>query len=207
MLPLLSIILQAMILCPHISDRTSVGGITVEDRSVCDNVMTVRTCWSADSLYFVFDVKDTHLRAFQTTKDSPELFLDDMVEVLLDCNMDRVRDWKEDDFVYHVNILGQKKDDRGCGGGRTDSSWDGEAKYSIILRGTLNNDADIDDGYTVNLAIPWTEIGHKPHPGLRMGVNFACSDNDGLGRQLIKWCPSDVTRDTDTFGTIKLIKK
>lgn len=207
MFSLLSIILQAVILCQHVSDLPPRDGIIVEDSAVCDNVMTVSSCWSADSLYFRFDVKDTKLRAFQTQKDSPELFLDDMVEVLLDCNMDRVRDWLEDDFVYHINLLGQKKDDRGLGGGRLDVSWDGVAKYRITLRGTLNDDSDIDDGYTVELAIPWTEIGRKPHPGLRMGVNFACSDNDGLGRQLMKWQPSDITRDTDTFGIIKLVGK
>ena len=169
-----------------------------------DNVMVVKTCWSADSLYFMFIVSDADLRAVQTETDHPKLYLDDMVEVLIDTENDKTSFWHEDDIVYHINILGFKKDDRGTAEHESDATWNGTAKYVIGLQGTLNDSSDVDGGYFVRVAFPWTELGHIPYVGLRMGVNFANGDNDGCGRQLYNWCHSDPMRSPDTFGTLVL---
>lgn len=210
---LIAVILHSTLLkCSFVSGNPKAEGfsypeendIIVVDSEICDNEMTVSSCWTLDSLYFKFEVRDTNLQAYCTRKDSPKLFLDDMVEFLLDCNFDRNRAWLPDDIIYHINILGYKKDDRGLENGKSDSSWDGKAEYDIVVRGTVNDDSDKDLGYTVIVAIPWDEIGHTPKKGLKMGVNFVCGDNDGNGRQLLKWCPSETTRDTGTFGVIIL---
>src|SRR5690554_1451111 len=47
-----------------------------------DNVMNVFSKWNIDSIFFFFKVRDICLRAFQAEKDHPQLYLDDMVEVL-----------------------------------------------------------------------------------------------------------------------------
>lgn len=169
-----------------------------------DNVMIVKTCWSVDSLYFMFKVLDTDLRAEQTEADHPKLFLDDMVEFLIDTDNDKTEFWHEDDIVYHINVLGYKKDDRGTPEHKSDATWDGHAQYAIELHGTLNDSSDVDYGYIVKVALPWTELGHIPHSGLRMGINFANGDNDGCGRQLYNLCYSDPMRSPDTFGTLIL---
>ncbi len=177
--------------------------IKVKHSEISDNSMTVRSLWDSDSLYIRFDVTDSDLRAFQTEKDHSQLFLDDMVEVLFDTEMDRSLDWQPDDIVYHINILGQKKDDKGMKNGVSNFEWDGTASYRIFLDGSVNDGSE-DAGYTVVVAFSWTELGRTPYSGLKMGINFANGDNDGKGRQLYNWCDADPMRTPSVFGTLEL---
>ena len=196
--------------CCHVhgadTDWGMVDPLVFARKDESDNETVVRTCWSADSLFVLFEVRDADLRAFQVETDHPQLFLDDMAEVLIDGDNDKTPYWHEDDIVYHINILGTKKDDRGTAGHQSDASWDGRARYEIEIRGTVNDSTDVDEGYTILIAFPWPEIGQTPRPGLRLGVNFANGDNDGKGRQLYNWCDSDPMRSPDTFGTLILME-
>ncbi|NJO87557.1 MAG: hypothetical protein HC831_00300 [Chloroflexia bacterium] len=74
-----------------------------------ENSLSIFSRWNNDSLYFFFKVEDTCLRAYQTEKDHRELFLDDMVEVLIDTRNDNDSCWAEDDIVYHINLLRVKR--------------------------------------------------------------------------------------------------
>ena len=152
-----------------------------------ENVMDVKTVWSEDSLYLFFQVKDSNLQCVQMENDHPALFLDDMVEFLFDSRNDRGEEWIEDDIIYHINIFGFKKDDRGTPEGISDPQWNGSARYAVNIRGTVNEDSDIDDGYDMEVALPWTELGVCPCDGLVMGADFVCGDNDSIGRQLFDW--------------------
>lgn len=169
-----------------------------------DNRLSVFSRWDAGSLYFFFKVTDSDLRAYQTEKDHPQLFLDDMVEVLIDTRNDKGGLWAEDDIVYHVNLLAVKKDDRGSREGASDPTWDGKARISVQLSGTLNDPSDTDTGYLITLIIPWSEIGQSPHPRLTMGINFANGDNDGKGRQLFDWAAAWPLRSPNAFGDLIL---
>lgn len=180
------------------------GSLCLENPDVSDNQMIVRSCWDSDSLYFRFEVRDTDLRAFQTEQDHPQLFLDDMIEILIDADNDKGPHWKEDDIVYHVNILGVKKDDRGTALYTSDATWNGRARYRIELYGNVNDTLACDEGYTIELVIPWSEIGRSPTVGTALGVNFANGDNDGCGRQLYDWCNAVPMRSPNVFGTLVL---
>jgi hypothetical protein len=171
-----------------------------------DNEVTVKTLWDMDSIYFLFDVVDFYLRAFQTEKDHAKLYLDDMVEILLDTKNDKTECWAADDIVYHINLLGQKKDDRGSDSCITDPAWDGNARYTINIYGTLNDTTDIDKGFQVEMALPWSELDLQPSENLEIGINFANGDNDGNGRQLFGWVGIDTMRSPHLFGTLILIK-
>lgn len=171
-----------------------------------ENTMSVFSRWNADSLFFFFRVEDTCLRAYQTEKDHAELYLDDMVEVLIDTQNDKDSCWAADDIVYHINLLGVKKDDRGTPECLTDPSWDGNGRITVQLLGTLNDTTDTDQGYMVTLALPWAELGQEPFEGLTMGVNFANGDNDGKGRQLFDWVGAWPMRSPYAFGNLILIK-
>lgn len=170
-----------------------------------ENRMTVFSHWNNDSLSFFFKVEDTCLRAYQSEKDHPELYLDDMVEILIDTQNNKDSCWTEDDIVYHVNILGMKKDDRGTKECITDPTWDGNVQISVQLFGTLNDTTDMDTGYIITLSFPWVELKQKSEPGLKMGINFANGDNDGKGRQLFDWVGAWPMRSPYVFG--KLILK
>ncbi len=154
------------------------------EKESSENKMVVYSVWNQDSLWFFFKVTDSDLRAFQTDKDHPQLYLDDMVEVLIDTRNDKDSCWNLDDIVYHINILGEKKDDRGTPECVTNPLWDGVARITVELFGTVNDSTDIDTGYLVTLSFPWDEIEQTPLAGLTMGINFANGDNDGKGRQL-----------------------
>jgi hypothetical protein len=174
------------------------------ERVKSENKMFVYSVWDMDSLYFHFKVLDSDLRVYQTELDHPELYLDDMVEVLIDTENDKDSCWAEDDIVYHVNLLGIKKDDRGNNDCLTNPKWNGDAGIRIQLLGTVNDTTDIDTGYLVNLSFSWKEIQQKPHQGLLVGVNFANGDNDGKGRQLFDWAGALPLRSPFAFGTLIL---
>jgi hypothetical protein len=169
-----------------------------------ENRMTVFSHWNRDSLSFFFKVEDTCLRAYQAEKDHPELYLDDMVEILIDTQNDKDSCWAEDDIVYHVNILGIKKDDRGTKECITDPTWDGNARIFVRLFDTLNDTTDIDSGYIIILSFPWAELKQKSEPGLKMGINFANGDNDGKGRQLFDWVGAWPMRSPYAYGSLLL---
>ena len=68
------------------------------------NKVVVKTLWNEAALYFLFKVSDKNLQAYQTEQDHPKLFLDDMVEFLIDMNYDRDSCWNEHKLIYHINF-------------------------------------------------------------------------------------------------------
>ncbi len=175
-------------------------------RAGSENRVKIRSCWDMEMLYLSFDVKDHDLRAYQDSTDHPKLFLDDMVEFLIDTNNDKDSCWGPDDLVYHINLAGAKKDDRGLVDCKTDPSWNGEAIFKVKTDGTVNDTLDVDRGYTVEIGIPWNEIGKSPKSGLILGINFANGDNDGKGRQLFDWTGAWPLRSPYAFGNLVLNK-
>ena len=187
-------------------DRAS--SISVSDSSISPNTMTVRSVWDRDSLYFRFDVLDSNLWALQTERDHKILYQDDMCEVLLDCDNDHSGKSDCDDRIYHINLNCTVKDDCGTDAGVSDKDWDGRETFRVLLRGSLNDSSDVDEGYTIFLAIPWTDLGRKARPGLVMGMNTAFSDRCGAEceRKMVLWRPAALTRDTSTFGELLLVR-
>ena len=182
------------------SDNIKIVGELVQS----ENEMSVLSFWNTDSLYFFFKVKDKDLRAYQDSLDHPRLFLDDMVEILLDPANNKDSCWNKDDIVYHVNLLKVKKDDRGAANCKSDTKWNGNAEIQIKILGTLNDTIDRDQGYLMSIVFTWQELGQSPQLGVKMGVNFANGDNDGKGRQLFDWVGAWPIRSPYAFGTLLL---
>lgn len=180
-------------------------GITGE-AAQSDNKLSVLSFWNIDSLYFFFKVKDKDLRAHQDSIDHPKLFLDDMVEVLLDPENNKDSCWNKDDIVYHINLKKIKKDDRGTEECITNPKWNGKARIQLQIFGTLNDTTDIDQGYLMGIVFPWEEISQRPKSNLMLGVNFANGDNDGKGRQLYDWVAAWPVRSPYAFGNLILKK-
>lgn len=176
------------------------------ERKLSDNTITCRSVWDQDYLYLSFEVEDKNLHAYQQEHDHEKLYLDDMVEFLLDPNLDQSSDWLPDDLVYHINLLGYVKDDRGTLAGKPNTFWNGDAIFEIEVNGTINQDHDQDHGYVLEVALPWKEIGLKPQPGTSIGFNFTNGDNDGKGRQLFDWKGAWPMRNPKQFGTLILEK-
>jgi hypothetical protein len=190
------------------SDWNKKGNVVLNgEEEQSENKLWAFSRWNNDSLWFFFKVEDQCLRAYQTEKDHSKLFLDDMVEILIDTKNDKDSCWAEDDIVYHINLLKNKKDDRGTKECITNPAWNGVAHISVQLYGTLNDTTDLDTGYIVSLVFPWKELEQSPKPGLMMGINFANGDNDGKGRQLFDWAGAWPMRSPYAFGNLILVKK
>ena len=168
------------------------------------NGVQIYTLWDENYLYVAYEVRDRYLVGLQTERDHKALYKDDMIEVLLDPRQDATDLWLEDDIVYHVNILGQVKDDRGTPEGKSDATWQSEALFAVTCQGTLNDSTDLDQGFRVELAVPWSEIGKKPVPGETLGINFAAGDAEGADEHLWDWCGAHPFRQPSAYGVLKL---
>jgi hypothetical protein len=162
---------------------------------------SVQTFWNNQYLYIAFQIKDKNLQAIQTSLDHPKLYLDDMVEFLIDTQNNKDSCWQEDDIIYHINLLGQKKDDRGSFDCITNPEWNGNAEYTIKKLGSLNDPTDIDTGYIVEIRISWKELDIEPVAGLKLGFNFAVGDSG----KLFDWVGASPFRSPYAFGNLILI--
>ncbi len=135
--------------------------------------------WNKKSLFIAFKVSNTNLQAQKSTRDAVGLHMDDGVEFLIDTKGDQSTNWEVDDIAYHINVLNAIIDDRGLTeSGEYNNSWDGTAVTAVNISGTINNPEDEDDGYQVEVAVPWKELGVKPSAGLTMGINLCINDRD-----------------------------
>lgn len=168
------------------------------------NRVKIFTLWDQNYLYVGYEVEDRYLVGFQTERDHKALYKDDMIEVLLDPRRDATDQWLEDDIVYHVNVLGQVKDDRGTPEGKSDATWQSQGQWAVGIQGTLNDSTDQDTGFSVELAIPWKEIGVTPRPGVTVGINFATGDAEGPDEHLWDWCGASPFRQPAVYGVLRL---
>lgn len=172
-----------------------------DEKGKTDNKVKIYSLWDEENLYFAFDVKDSNLEAKQTEQDHAKLFLDDMIEFLIDPRNDKDSCWALDDIIYHINILGQKKDDRGTISCLTDPVWNGDARYATRINGSVNDPSDVDIGYVIEISIPWHEMKIKPSAGRLIGANFGNGDNGTL----FDWVDASPFRSPYAFGNLVLV--
>jgi AraC-like DNA-binding protein len=179
------------------------------ERGARDNSATVRVLWDSDKLYVAFVVRDTELMG-RHVGDDQRIWLDDAVEVFLDTKRNGqeglllpdeefkrrggrydsrgAREFKDsDDYHVVVNVRGSLATARGVDLSPDDYSWDSDVLHAVASNGTINNGADIDSNYVVELAIPWASMGVKPRGGLVLGADFAVEDVDPDRRLPFGW--------------------
>ena len=164
-------------------------GFTDAGSAPARNSATVGICWDESYLYVCFIVDDRDLRSLSVEHDDPSM-RDDSVVVLIDTRNDRSAGWRTDDVLYQANlrmlpdeedpsgVRPRVSDQRGMPGG-TGQVWDGHLRAAVTLQGTLNQPDDLDEGYVVEMAIPWYDLGVSPRAGkTRFGLNLAVYDRD-----------------------------
>ena len=147
-------------------DWAGMSGVSFEDdsgRGSADNTANVKTAWDDNYLYFAFEVEDTNLQAVETVRDGA-LYLDDIVEVYIDTLNNDGSLMQTDDYHFIVNLNNAVGDQKRTGTG-TDTGWDCSIVSAVTMVGTLRDATDIDTGYFVELAIPWSDIGGIPLEG------------------------------------------
>ena len=163
----------------ELSEWGNASAVTFKDdsgRGRADNIAKVKALWDDKYLYFAFEVTDTNLQAVETNRDG-NIYLDDAVEVYIDTFNDNGSVMKVDDYQFLVNIINVKSDMKGTGNGK-DASWNSNMISAVKIDGTIGNNGDIDKGYTMEIAIPWSDIGGLQNAGNVIGLDLAVGDRD-----------------------------
>ena len=134
--------------------------------------------WDDDYFYFAADIEEPHLWATLTARDSV-IFQDNDFEIFIDPDGD-THNYFELEInafatVWDLMLVQPYRD-----GGPAIHAWDiAGLKAAVDARGTINRPDDRDDGWSVEIAIPWRIIDEaapgrrKPRAGDRWRVNFS----------------------------------
>ena len=144
------------------SDYT-VDFIDIEGDKIPSQKTNTKMLWDDDNLYIFAKLYEEHIWGDITTRDST-MFLNNDFEVFITPN-DHVNSYGE----FEINALGTEWDlflnKPYRLGGRADSSWNIEGlKSAVSIDGTINNPNDIDNFWTVEIAIPLNQISLLKDP-------------------------------------------
>lgn len=133
---------------------------------------TVRTSYNADFLYLYVDVRDKNLNA-----DSDLPWDDDGIEVYVDPQNKNCNGVCGGMYKFLFNIENKTLHSYG-NNSRAWVDWTPSGiQYKFQLDGTVNTNTDTDDGYSVEIAIPWNQIGGKPNLNSGWGIHFKLHDD------------------------------
>ena len=106
--------------------------------------------WDDKNLYVAFECEDAHIWAEYTQRNDP-VWRDDAVEVFTSPNPDNPEDY----FNFEFNALGTILDGSPYYGNKS-SEWNAVGVQTAYMHsGTLNQDADTDIFWTMEIAIPF----------------------------------------------------
>jgi len=138
----------------------------------------VKMLWDDDFLYIGADLEEPHLWGTLETRDSV-IFQDHDFEVFIDPDGD-THDYFEIEInarntIWDLMLIQPYRD-----GGPAIHGWDiAGLRTAVHLRGTINRPGDSDDGWSVELAIPWKMLAEaaprraRPRDGDQWRVNFS----------------------------------
>ncbi len=121
--------------------------------------------WDDNYLYIAAEIEEPHVWATLTNHDSV-IFHDPDFEVFMDPKGET-----QPYYEFEMNALNTTWDlllnKPYMDGGKPHNQWEiSGAKTSVNIRGTLNNPAGTDKGWTVELAFPWKVLAeHARHAG------------------------------------------
>lgn len=176
------------------------------DRGDRLNAASFRLAWDARKLYVAADVKDTELFASRV-EDSSKIYSDDGIELFVDRGFDHGEFMQEDDYHLMVSIGGSAAFSHGSSRLHDVEEWTVPQEFDssadllrfVRLRGTPN-DALPDQGYTVELAIDWSELGGVPRSGETIGIGLCVDDRDApFGPELVEDAALPMGRGFEAF--------
>jgi hypothetical protein len=150
-----------------------------------DNTVMFGTLYDADYLYVGVSVTDPDL-----WNDSKDAYDDDSVEVFLDADHSRgsvldIHDWHFRKGYNDTALFERLNETVGA-----QHAW-----------------SAVDGGYTVELAIPWKNLGMTPSAGMTLGFDLAVNDDDNGGTregQLVWSGIADNYKNTMGYGELTL---
>jgi hypothetical protein len=132
---------------------------------------SARMVWDDTALYVAFDVEDPDIWGTLRKRDDP-IYTEEVVEVFIDANADG-RTYNELQVSPHNVVFDAYFPARRQG---MDLSWDSQMTSAVKVRGTLDDASDRDEGWTVEMKIPYGPLAavpnKPPRPGDRWRVNL-----------------------------------
>ncbi len=125
-----------------------------------DDQQTIfRMLWDENNLYVFFDLKDKYLTVRETNRDG-EPYLDDCAEIFFIAAPDSL----DSHFGYELNLNKASNDfiyfnDYYNGNDVVFKSFNPDFEVEVTYDGTINDNADIDVGWTMEMAIPISNFG------------------------------------------------
>lgn len=126
---------------------------------------TCKLLWDDQFLYALYQVADTNLCNTAIKRDD-DVWMGDCIELFITPDKRFGQYWEINVGVNGVlyDCLLAKLRDAWGDYARIDETIEG-MKAVVLPRGTVNDESDKDEGYTVELAVPWSQA-----PGLHRGV-------------------------------------
>jgi tetratricopeptide (TPR) repeat protein len=127
-----------------------------------------KTMWDEKNLYVLVDVTDDKLE-----NDNDRWYLNDCIEILIDADNSKLEQYDENDFQFHFdwdkNNPTMAEDEYG----KTEG-----VEFAMVTTG---------NGYRTEIKFPWSTLGTKPAPGVKVGFEVLVNDNDDDERSKLAW--------------------
>lgn len=169
----------------------------------------VRLLWDDRKLYLLYECEDSDITAHFTQRDDPT-YRDDAVEVFINPKPEQnelyigfemnARAVMYDYVYFQYRYLFKRLNLEGL-------------ELSTKIDGTLNARGDSDRGWTLEVAIPFSELeplGKQPQPGERWTMNFNRWDGVEPARRLSMWSDAGLEAITPhnakRFGLVRFVR-
>ena len=154
-----------------------------------------KTLWDDEHFYVAFEVGDDYLKTEFTEQDD-HLWEADCVEIMVDPDGDQ-RNYFEMQVSPRNISFDTRYDTRRQPQPIGHDDWDSGLRSAVQVRGEIDDD-DADQGYTVEIAIPWAAFdagaspATKPSANDTWRVNFYVMDSREEGQRANGWSPPRV---------------
>jgi hypothetical protein len=158
--------------------------ITKTTTGTVNNTATFGVLWDANYLYVGVKVLDATLNS-----DSPDPWNNDGVEIFIDANNNKLSSYDGHDNQFII-------------------SYNNSSLFSkVAISGVQHAYTAISGGYSVEAAIPWSQLGLTPAAGLTIGFDVGYDDDDNGGDrdgQAVWYGDINDYQSTSAFGSVVL---
>lgn len=152
---------------------SAVANVTKQVIGTSDNESNIRLTWDANYLYVGTVVWDNHAYTNTLYNDSPELWNDDAVEIFIDPLNTKLP-------YFDANLHRQITVKYSTVGVPPQVAIRGNASGIVYASQKVNTPIYV-GGYSVEVAIPWSNLGISPQTGTYIGFDVAIDDDDNGG--------------------------
>lgn len=122
-----------------------------------------KAVWDSEAIYFAFEINDSDVKSNYTDQDDNLFNNDDLIEIFLDFDGDQKHYLELGVSAGNVNYDMTVCPSVSCGTWGGSSIWDITGlETAVTVSGTLNNSLDVDEGYIVEVKIPFSGLTSAP---------------------------------------------